>query len=361
VAEHSPTIDLRGRGCRIAAAMLLLLCSGAIVHAAEQRLPRSQYKSGVDVRKAFRDVVDASSRATVSIACDGRTTALGAIVSADGGVLTKASQLSGQIVCRLRDGRELDARIVGVHEKLDLAYLQLDATELPVVPWENGSIPNVGQWLATVGTEEIPVAVGVVSVQKRRLPEQRGVLGVQVERSSDGPRVVRVLPMSAAEKIGLKEGDIIHRVAGASVADENQVADAIGGHEPGETVELEITRGSDRSTLRATLGHPAADLLSRGGFMNHLGGRLSRRRSGFPSVLQHDTVLSPEQCGGPLVGLTGRVVGINIARAGRTETYALPAELILPVLADLKSGRLAPPATAEASRNEPAPPALPED
>ena len=45
-------------------------------------------------------------------------------------------------------------------------------------------------------------------------------------------------------------------------------------------------------------------------------------------ILQHDSVLKPSECGGPLVDLDGKVVGINIARAGRTETYAIPSEVV---------------------------------
>ncbi len=40
--------------------------------------------------------------------------------------------------------------------------------------------------------------------------------------------------------------------------------------------------------------------------------------------------------------LDGKAIGINIARAGRTETYAVPTEAVLPVLLDLMSGKMAP-------------------
>jgi serine protease Do len=69
---------------------------------------------------------------------------------------------------------------------------------------------------------------------------------------------------------------------------------------------------------------------------------LSNRRSGYPVILQHDTVIRPTDCGGPLVDLHGRVVGLNICRAGRVESWAIPAEVVQSVLTDLKSGRLAP-------------------
>ena len=64
-----------------------------------------------------------------------------------------------------------------------------------------------------------------------------------------------------------------------------------------------------------------------------------------PVVLQHDTVLRPNQCGGPVVNLDGQAVGVNIARAGRVASYALPASVVLPLLEELKSGRLAPEAS----------------
>jgi len=66
-----------------------------------------------------------------------------------------------------------------------------------------------------------------------------------------------------------------------------------------------------------------------------LGGQLSTRRAGFPIVLQHDTVLAPDQCGGPIVDLDGNVVGINIARAGRVNSYAVPAEVVQKLIAKM--------------------------
>ena len=62
--------------------------------------------------------------------------------------------------------------------------------------------------------------------------------------------------------------------------------------------------------------------------MNMLGGPLRARRAGFSSAIQHDTVLSPRDCGGPVVDLDGRVVALNIARAGRVDSYAIPASVV---------------------------------
>ena len=77
---------------------------------------------------------------------------------------------------------------------------------------------------------------------------------------------------------------------------------------------------------------------------------MSKRRTGFPSVLQHDTALWPSDCGGPVLDVDGHAVGVNIARAGRVESYAIPAAAIKPLLADLKSGKLAPPKDSSAKQ-----------
>src|SRR5262249_59985794 len=75
--------------------------------------------------------------------------------------------------------------------------------------------------------------------------------------------------------------------------------------------------------------------------MNRLGSDLSVRRTGFPAVLQTDMVIKPTDCGGPLVDLDGKTVGLVIARGGRVESYAIPSEEIRPLIAD--HSKLAPP------------------
>ena len=71
--------------------------------------------------------------------------------------------------------------------------------------------------------------------------------------------------------------------------------------------------------------------------MNRLGTELSQRAEGFQVAIRHDTVLQPWQCGGPLVNLEGKAIGLNIARAGRVASYALPSALMKQGIEDLKT------------------------
>jgi serine protease Do len=168
---------------------------------------------------------------------------------------------------------------------------------------------------------------------------QSGYLGVAFDQGEGSPKVTQVMPGTGADKAGVKTEDIVLAIAGEAVENTQAFLGVIQKHKPGEIIPLRIKRGDKELEVKVTLGKRPVD---RSDFMNRLGGELSNRRAGFPEVLQHDTVLKPSECGGPVVDLDGKAVGVNIARAGRTESYALPAELVRKLLPELKSGKLAP-------------------
>lgn len=306
--------------------------------AAAQRLPAEQFRSGRATRSAFRQVVSRVRRSTVElVGANDEIVALGAIVEPDGWILSKASQVTGDLQCHLSDGRKLPVTVHSVHRQYDLALLKVEAENLPAVNWASSGDPLVGQWLATAGPGELPVAVGVMSVQRRSVPRSRGLLGISINDADDGPQITRVHPESGAEQAGLKVGDIITSVAGRVVDTGSALASRIRDFSPGDRLELKVTRGGEQLTVLATLTAPFGGLMSRGQVQNQMGGKLSTRRGGFPLAFQHDTVLAPEECGGPIVNLDGQVVGINIARSGRVESYAIPADVVLGLVAQMKA------------------------
>jgi len=306
-------------------------------------IPRSRLTDGPQVRALFRETIREARRATVEIRSHGKRLALGGIVGADGWILTKASRLEGPLTCRLQDGREFDARIVGVDRLYDLAMLKIDAKELPMFRMKRDDDSDVGDWVATVSHRADPVAVGVVSVDTRAIRHRGGWLGVMLEQIAAGPRITQVYPDSGAEAAGLLVNDRIVSVNGVLTPTREKLGRTIHLSNPGETVKLVVQRGNQQLTVMATLTAPVKGMPNaRRDFQDRLGSDLSRRRFGFPHALQHDTVLRPVDCGGPLVDLEGQVVGFNIARAGRTESYAIPANVIVTRLYDLMSGKLAP-------------------
>jgi serine protease Do len=273
--------------------------------------------------------------------------ALGTIVSADGYILTKGSELRGAVSCILRDGSAYDAKQVGYHKPSDLALVKIAAEGLKPVKFADRKAAIVGNWVAATGTESEPIAVGVISAAARKLyGEQalienanKGYLGIGLETAEeeDGAVVRDVMPGAAAAKAKLKKGDVICELSGKSIKNRDALIALLENYRPGETVTVRVRRGEEELSLKVKLGSKSD--FDRGSFQNAMGGALSGRRTGFPTVIQHDTVIRPTDCGGPLVDLSGNVLGINIARAGRVETWTIPGDVVLPILKDLKAGK----------------------
>lgn len=286
------------------------------------------------VKAAFREAIQPAAAATVQVLVDGKEVALGAVVDADGYIVTKASLLEGDPICRLPDGREMEAQLVGTRDEHDLALLKVPAEQLTPVPWQTGGVPPVGSWLAAVAQQEDPLAIGIVSTEPRRIggsrvpPKRRGELGVGLSPAEAGPRISRVFDETAAEEAGLEVGDVIISIDGKAVRDADHTVEMVGSHKPGESIELRLRRGQDELRISATLKEPR-DSRRRHAPEDHWGGGpFSRRRYGFPLAFPHDAAVPPNRCGGPLVDTDGLVVGINIARALRVTNYAIPAEVV---------------------------------
>ena len=98
---------------------------------------------------------------------------------------------------------------------------------------------------------------------------------------------------------------------------------------------------ADDLNIFAVLGRADPWTVEDEAFQEDVTGPLSQRRSGFPIAIQHDCVLRPNECGGPLVDLDGNVVGINIARADRVSSLALTAGIVQQRIEEMKLGRLA--------------------
>ncbi|MSQ95855.1 MAG: PDZ domain-containing protein [Gemmataceae bacterium] len=288
----------------------------------------------------FRDIERPHSASVVRIQCDGKDICLGTIVAADGWILTKVHDLAGKIVCKLNDGRVFEARLVGVHEQHDLALLQVTAKVLQAVRFGDSRNAKAGAWVVSVGLGTGPAAIGVVSVPTRKVHE--AYLGVLADASPKGLIILNIGKNSAALKAGLQPKDIILSVNNQKVGDSDHLQQLLAEHNPGDTITLRIRCGGKEQEVTPVLQSREQVGDFRSEFQNRLGSDLSNRRSGYAQILQHDSVLKPSDCGGPLVDLQGRIIGINISRTGRVESWAIPAEIIPPLIVELKSGRLAP-------------------
>jgi serine protease Do len=360
-------------GFLVAAALLFIETNAPRAALAQQKGKQGAPSSKNDPKylAVFRDAVARASQSTVRVLCDGSDTALGVVVTPDGFILTKASDLTGKITVKVGGADELEARLVGQHDAHDLAMLKIDAHDLKPIEWTDSKVAPVGNFVASVGTGPVPVALGVISVAAREIPPAKdggkkgGGKGFDPKAPSlgvttvDDPKGAKVSQFGKGGKGGggfgkgggggfgkggnpavaakIKVDDIIIAMGDKEIKNSDALTKELQKYKTGDEVTLRLLRGEEELELKLKLSPPPMKQ-----DQNQMGSVLSKRISGFPVVLQHDSVVLPTDCGGPLVDLEGHVIGLNIARVGRVESDAIPSETIRPLLQDLMTGKLAP-------------------
>ncbi|HAA67684.1 MAG TPA: hypothetical protein DCE55_00945 [Planctomycetaceae bacterium] len=300
----------------------------------DNSLKDSRFVRGSEVTTIFKELTREAADIAVRIERNDKVVSLGTIVGPDGWILTKATELKdtkttdakNNLVCVLGDGRKLPAKLVRTHQPYDLALLKVEATNLPTIPLYSGDKLPLGSWLITIGPKGEPESVGIVSVSARRIVGTPGVLGVEIARSETEAQVVRVFPKSGALAAGIKAKDIITHVFDTEVHNINELRGQLAEKRAGDIVTLKVKRGDDNLVFKVTLGQ--ADDIFFQFAPTQFNGPLSSRRDDFFRAIQHDTVIQPNLCGGPVLDSRGRMVGLNVARADRIATYMVPSTIL---------------------------------
>jgi S1-C subfamily serine protease len=293
-------------------------------------------------------------RGVVRVVSGETEVALGTVMSPDGDILTKASELpQGPLSCALPDGRTLRAERLATDSTWDVALLKVRASGLKVLPFSEGV--STGRWTFSPDAKGAVAAVGVVGVTDMPVPNKgiapkptskayMGVVLAPVEPAvlrtlgiTKGVRAMTVEPDMPADRAGIQTGDVLIEADGQAMGDPDEMMDYLVGKKPGDTVKLRIVRGEERLTLGVNLVTRPAHLPGRGGLAEFLSGEVSRMAGPFTHVLQHDSILNPRAMGGPLLDADGKLIGLNIARADRTSTYAIPAKDLLEIYTRLKA------------------------
>ena len=261
--------------------------------------------------------------------------ALGTVVGKLGHVLTKYSLVKETPSKRLRFlYKELkwSGTLVGYDEKEDLALFELHSGERapelvlkPVTFSTDGRLAN-GKIVIGVGTDSQTLAVGMTTLApttKAMEPDCETCVDMGITLTGN-LTLSRVYPRTVGERLGLLVGDRLISVNNrpvVSVAEFTAIEKSV---RAGDLISIRFQR---RNVVREiTEQVPALTKATKRDRWG--GGPFSKRRGGFSEVLVHDSVISPEDCGGPLVNLQGQFCGVNIARSMRVASYAIPAELV---------------------------------
>jgi S1-C subfamily serine protease len=257
----------------------------------------------------------------VAIQSDGKDVCHGVVVDENGLILTKASELAGELQCRFWDGSVSAAKRLVTRREHDLALVKVERRDLPTIQWpeENAKTePGIGAVMLTV-TPQGPPVMGIVGSELAVLPHERGQLMLETSDPGDGRGIV-VNNVSRRELDRfLKSGDRITRIEGAPTLtgdDFLSVREKLL-NDPswsvGDRLALQIKR--DGQTLEVEV-----PIVSESG--------PAYRYRGFASVFAHDSPLSRKMAGTPIVDIQGAIVGLTIVAS---ESWYPPFSYSLPI------------------------------
>jgi S1-C subfamily serine protease len=327
---------------------VLVILGSARPLMAQNVLPSEARINGKLVWQAFekqRRILQSSSAVVYTDKKSHIKSVYGVVVSPQGYVLTKASEVEGKEYLSVRIDKELfkDVEIIGVNPQWDVAMLKVHADH-PLVPVVFSEADDVeqGHWLISNGSASRStrrVRLGIASAITREIKTEGSevILGVMLSQDKETPlKIEKVTPKSGADKAGLKVGDVLMSSNGLSLKVRSDLLTSMQGKKPGDVIDIEVQRQNKSNRLSVELmARPGKKMVSRNDKMGGGENSLSKRRDGFPRVIHHDTPLTKSSVGGPLLNLNGECVGMNIARASRVATFAIPARELRGVIAGM--------------------------
>ncbi|MGH8353365.1 MAG: DegQ family serine endoprotease, partial [Pseudomonas sp.] len=130
----------------------------------------------------------------------------GFIISADGYVLTNNHVVADadEIIVRLSDRSELEAKLIGADPRSDVALLKVEGKGLPTVKLGKSDDLKVGAWVLAIGSPfgfDHSVTAGIVSAKGRSLPNESYVPFIQTD--------VAINPGNSGGPLFNLEGEVI--------------------------------------------------------------------------------------------------------------------------------------------------------
>jgi len=241
------------------------------------------------------------------------------------------------LVVESGDGKTSAVKIASVYPEEDLAILELEGAKFPAIKWSD-TMPKLGSFLAATQPDGRLAGFGVLSVQERKLRDvDQAFLGVvsQLGPNGNGVAVTEVSKHSGAAVAGIKPGDVIVQVGDRKISGLMELRASLMPMEPGDKIELRVRRGTEEKKVEVLLGNrpkQSAQMEQRLAHMERMGTEVNAVRDSFSSAIQTDMRIDPNEVGGPVVDLNGRVIGITMARADRTRSFVMSSAAVSALL-----------------------------
>lgn len=155
------------------------------VAASDQQMPGLEGMPP-EIREFFRRSVPQQPRNPGARQREAQSLGSGFIISADGYVLTNNHVVADadEIIVRLADRSELEAKLIGADPRTDVALLKVEGKNLPTLKLGKSDDLKVGEWVLAIGSPfgfDHSATAGIVSAKGRSLPNESYVPFIQTD------------------------------------------------------------------------------------------------------------------------------------------------------------------------------------
>jgi len=311
---------------------IALLVAGATLALGNETLESELRMNGVRMHSI---VVQAqqSLQECSAVMYDGRKEiAYGIVISEDGYLLSKWSELKNakELKVRIDDQLYEEVNLVSGDTRWDVCLCKVSATGLHPVDFVDQESIEEGTWVIANGVTDRSnrrPMIGIISAPAREIfPEGGVVLGIKITEQKGAVIAEEVDENSGAFQSGIRKNDKILKLNDSLLKKQDDLVEFMKDRKIGDKIVVTYERKGKQSKATVEL-QGRADTFGKETTRNdQMSGDVSTRRSGFPRVFQHDVLGNRKTVGGPLVNLDGKCLGMNIARANRAESFAIPVK-----------------------------------
>src|SRR5919204_189164 len=170
----------------------------------------------------------------------GRATGSGTVIAPDGYILTNAHVVDDarDVDIVFANGATYRASVIGADPATDLAVVRALAPGLPSLELATADTLRVGQLVIAIGGAPTPVG--------QQLARSLGLA------ASSGIRVLEVTPGGPAARAGVRPGDIVVGIDGATIASLTDLQRALDAERIGRSTLVTIIRRGERRAISVT-------------------------------------------------------------------------------------------------------------